>query len=81
MRQPAVADLGNAGVDIGVLVEYLTDDEVGEEPGRAPRVSGRARHHRIAPDVAVAWEVRRLVKEAVEKDRQVGVVHYVPERP
>src|SRR5438445_11329694 len=41
VRQPAVTDLGDAGVDIRILVEDLPDDEVGEEPRRAPRMGCR----------------------------------------
>src|SRR5207302_10976256 len=55
--QPAVADLGDAGVDIRVVVKDLADDQVGEEPRGTPRMGGCAGHHGIAPDVAVAGEV------------------------
>ena len=81
MGQPAVANFGNAGVDIWVLVEDLPDDEVGEEPRRTPGMGRRSRYHRIAPYVAIARKIRWLVEEAVEEDRQVSVVHHVPKRP
>src|SRR5215467_13733973 len=79
--QPAVADLSDAGVDIWVLVENLPDNEVGEEPRRTPGMGGRASHHRVAPDVAIAREIGWLVEKAMEEDRQVGVVHHVPKWP
>src|SRR5436190_5686145 len=40
--QPAVADLGDAGVDMGVFVKDLPDDEVGEEPRGTPGMGGGA---------------------------------------
>ena len=80
MGQPAVTNLGDAGVDVGVLVEDLPDDEVGKETCCPPRMGGGARHDRIAPDVAIAREIRRLVEEAMEEDRQMGVVHDIPKR-
>ena len=80
MGQPAVTNLGDAGVDVGVLVEDLPDDEVGQKPRCPPRMGGGTRHDRIAPDVAIAGEIRWLVEKAVEEDRQMGVVHDIPKR-
>jgi len=80
MGQPAVTDLRDAGIDVRVPVEDLPDDEVRQKARCSPWMRGGTRHDRIAPDVAIAGEIRWLVEKAVEEDRQMGVVHDIPKR-
>ena len=78
--QPAVPGLDGADTQIRVPVEHAADEYVGEQALRAPRMGCGSGESGIAPDVAVAREVRRLVEEAVVHDRQVRLVHHGEDR-
>ena len=73
--QPTVAGLDGADAQVGKAIEQAADQYVAEQSLRAPRMRGGAGERGVAPHVAIAGEVRRLVEERVMHDRQVGFVH------
>ena len=79
-RQPSPAALGEADLQTLVLVEQPGQEQVAEQALRAPHVGGGAGDGDVAPHVAVAGEVRRLVEERVVQHRQGGVLHRPPDR-
>jgi len=59
--------------------EHAADQHIGDQTLGAPNVGGRPRDRAIAPDVAVARQIGRLVEEAMVGRRQVRLVHCLPD--
>ena len=78
--EPAAGALGEADPQRGVAVEHAAQRDVGEQSLCAPRVRRHACDRQVAPDVAIPGEVRGLVEEGVVHERQVGIVHRLPDR-
>src|SRR2546422_4937234 len=74
VRQPAVAALQRADAKTWVAVQHASHEHEGEEALTAPGLAGAATHRRVVPDVAIARKVRRLDREGVVHDRQIGFV-------